>query len=127
MTLFSVECITCRRRLKVNHADAIGQILACPGCGSMVEIVPPADWQADTGSAPADRVDAGGHTQWAESEAEQTEIAAGQAETVDDFDSLMAGGTPDDPVPPPLVHPITAPLEGAAEPLSPHTAWASRN
>ena len=126
MTLFSVECITCRRRLKVNHADAIGQILACPGCGSMVEIVPPPDWQAATGDAAADGASTGSQTQWAESEAEQAEIAAGQAETVDDFDSLLAGGTPDDPLPPPLLRPTAPPLEGAAsEPPSPHAAWSS--
>ncbi|MCH8923116.1 MAG: hypothetical protein IIA67_08220 [Planctomycetes bacterium] len=134
MTLFSVECITCRRRLKVNHADAIGQILSCPGCGSMVEIVPPPDWQAPENAAPRDEIGPGGAAPWAESEAEQAEIAKGLAETVDGFDSLLAGGSSDDLVGPPLlpavdsVSPAATPpsLEGdSSEPLSPNTAWAS--
>lgn len=44
--LFSVECTTCKARLKVRSSAAIGQILACPKCNSMVMIAPPADWQA---------------------------------------------------------------------------------
>jgi hypothetical protein len=41
---FRVTCETCRSRLKVRSAEAIGEIHACPKCGSMVRIVPPADW-----------------------------------------------------------------------------------
>lgn len=53
MTLFSIECTTCKARLKVRSADAIGQILACPRCQSMVHVAPPDDWIAPppTGSA----------------------------------------------------------------------------
>jgi hypothetical protein len=47
---FRVICETCRSRLKVRSAEAIGEIHACPKCGSMVLIVPPADW---TGHAAA--------------------------------------------------------------------------
>lgn len=43
--LFAIHCTTCRARLKVNEESAIGQILACPKCGSMVQVVPPIDWQ----------------------------------------------------------------------------------
>lgn len=45
--LFSVECTTCKARLKVRSAEAIGQILACPKCHSMVMVAPPADWQPE--------------------------------------------------------------------------------
>lgn len=44
--LFSVECTTCKARLKVRSEKAIGQILACPKCNSMVMIAPPPDWRA---------------------------------------------------------------------------------
>lgn len=39
--LFKVNCVTCRAKLSVRNADLIGQIVACPRCNSMVEIVPP--------------------------------------------------------------------------------------
>jgi hypothetical protein len=42
--LFSVECTTCKARLKVRSAAAIGQILGCPKCRSMVLVAAPADW-----------------------------------------------------------------------------------
>lgn len=43
--LFCVHCTTCHARLKVRDQAAIGQILACPKCGSMVQVVPPPGWQ----------------------------------------------------------------------------------
>ena len=42
--LFSVSCTTCHARLSVRTQDAIGEILECPKCGSMVLIVPPDGW-----------------------------------------------------------------------------------
>jgi hypothetical protein len=44
MELFSVTCTTCKSRLKVRDASAIGNILACPKCGGMVMIKAPANW-----------------------------------------------------------------------------------
>src|SRR6478752_2062807 len=41
---FRITCETCRSRLKIRSADVIGQIHACPKCGSMVQIVPPVGW-----------------------------------------------------------------------------------
>lgn len=49
--LFSVECTTCKARLKVRSLAAIGQILACPKCHSMVMVAPPPDWHPE-GTAP---------------------------------------------------------------------------
>jgi hypothetical protein len=43
---FRVTCETCRARLKVRDESAIGEIHACPKCGSMVQIVPPQGWSA---------------------------------------------------------------------------------
>ncbi len=49
--LFSIQCDTCQTRLKVRNKSAIGQILACPKCGSMVQIEPPEGWvEADESS-----------------------------------------------------------------------------
>lgn len=47
MTLFQISCDTCQTKLNVRQKSAIDQILACPKCGSMVQVVPPHDW--DTG------------------------------------------------------------------------------
>src|SRR5215470_3237107 len=41
---FRITCETCRSRLKIRTPDVIGEIHACPKCGSMVQIVPPAGW-----------------------------------------------------------------------------------
>lgn len=48
MELFTIACPTCRARLKVRDLAAIGQILNCPKCGSMVQVAPPAGWQPPT-------------------------------------------------------------------------------
>jgi hypothetical protein len=44
--LFQIRCETCRARLRVSDPRVLGQIHACPKCGSMVQIVPPAGWVA---------------------------------------------------------------------------------
>lgn len=41
---FRITCETCRSRLKIRTPDVIGEIHACPKCGSMVQIIPPAGW-----------------------------------------------------------------------------------
>jgi hypothetical protein len=38
---FKITCVTCRARLAVRNEALIGQILACPKCGSMVQVAPP--------------------------------------------------------------------------------------
>jgi hypothetical protein len=43
--LFYTTCTTCQARLMVRSEAAIGQILACPKCESMVQVVPPPDWK----------------------------------------------------------------------------------
>jgi hypothetical protein len=45
MELFSVKCLTCSAQLKVRDAAAIGAILECPKCGSMVEVKAPPGWK----------------------------------------------------------------------------------
>ncbi len=43
--IFSITCTTCRARLAVRSEVAIGTILECPKCESMVHIVPPEGWR----------------------------------------------------------------------------------
>ena len=48
--LFHVYCTTCRARLQVRNAAAIGKILTCPKCQGMVKVESPEGWhdpQAD--------------------------------------------------------------------------------
>ena len=42
MEPFKITCVTCRARLAVRNEALIGQILACPKCGSMVQVAAPA-------------------------------------------------------------------------------------
>jgi DNA-directed RNA polymerase subunit RPC12/RpoP len=48
--LFSISCTTCQAKLKVREQSAIGQILACPKCGSMVLVEAPPGWLLATSS-----------------------------------------------------------------------------
>lgn len=48
--LFSVQCTTCRARLKVHDESLIGQIIACLKCGSMVQIAAPQDYLSAAGA-----------------------------------------------------------------------------
>lgn len=43
--LFTIQCTTCKARLVVKDESVIGDILSCPKCHSMVQVVPPVGWQ----------------------------------------------------------------------------------
>jgi hypothetical protein len=55
---FSIQCTTCRRSLRVVNPDAVGQILSCPKCGSMVMVHAPQGWDLqaaiESASTPSD-------------------------------------------------------------------------
>lgn len=44
MELFKIRCTTCQSKLRVQDPAAVGEIVACPKCNSMVLIDPPVDW-----------------------------------------------------------------------------------
>ena len=46
MEPFSIVCRSCAAKLKVTKLSAVGQVLACPKCGSMVRVKPPQGWVA---------------------------------------------------------------------------------
>lgn len=48
--IFSITCTTCQARLVVRSEEAIGAILECPRCQSMVQVTPPPGWQSPTAS-----------------------------------------------------------------------------
>jgi hypothetical protein len=52
--LFSITCTTCQARLNVRDPAAIGEILACPRCESLVQVLPPPGWNPLAPSAPAE-------------------------------------------------------------------------
>lgn len=58
MEPFPVSCETCHARLKVRSESVIGHILACPKCGSMVHITPPASPGEEPGMQAAEGGDA---------------------------------------------------------------------
>ncbi len=50
MEPFSILCQSCAARLKVTKASAVGQMLACPKCGTMIQVSPPSGWVAPESS-----------------------------------------------------------------------------
>lgn len=59
LELFSLQCATCRRRLRVQDLRAVGQILPCPKCGSLVQVTPPVGWQPPEFDLPETKVTGG--------------------------------------------------------------------
>jgi len=57
---FRITCTTCQARLKVASPAAIGQILACPRCHSMVLVPTPDEAARAAGERPADPARSGG-------------------------------------------------------------------
>ncbi len=55
MGLFSITCQSCAARLTVRHQSAIGQVLACPKCGSMLQVEAPEGWEPESRPEPAAR------------------------------------------------------------------------
>ena len=53
LSVFSIQCGSCRAKLKVAKVELIGQSLACPRCGSMVQVEPPPGWTPPIDSTPA--------------------------------------------------------------------------
>jgi hypothetical protein len=51
--IFSISCTTCQTRLAVRSPSAIGQILECPKCHSMVHVAPPPGWTPSAPTPPA--------------------------------------------------------------------------
>jgi hypothetical protein len=62
--LFSIVCSTCNSRLKVRDTAAIGQILNCPKCQSMVLVQPPDGWQPGSPGAQSTTDPASGRRRW---------------------------------------------------------------
>lgn len=75
MELFFVECVTCRRRLRVQDLRAVGQVLPCPKCGGLVQVTPPPDWQPPQFDLPETKV---------------SSIAADAAQLTHDSDRVVA-------------------------------------
>ena len=46
MKPFHIQCDSCLTQLKVTKESAIGKILACPKCGSMVQVTPPPETES---------------------------------------------------------------------------------
>ena len=50
MELFRIRCTTCQAKLRVHDPAAVGQIIGCPKCNSMVLVAPPPDWSLPEGA-----------------------------------------------------------------------------
>ena len=80
MIPFSIICTTCQTRLTVNSEEALGQILQCPKCNSMVAVPNSAD--STTGPADAAEPPATSHQ-----DPPTRPVSDSNSETVDHYDS----------------------------------------
>lgn len=51
--VFTIQCGSCRAKLKVAKLELIGQSLGCPRCGSMVLVEPPPGWEPPSAASMA--------------------------------------------------------------------------
>lgn len=94
MELFKIACPTCATRLKVGHASAVGQILACPKCGSMIEVSAPEGWIAPEAPAPPPDPNARRTIVKLPGTPELPDTASKPFEDFDDIESLLTGSSP---------------------------------
>jgi hypothetical protein len=105
---FSLHCTTCQRALRVTDAAAIGQILPCPKCGSMVHIVPPLEDAAPVSNAMPTATVSTAVVSSPLRENDLEQFAADEA-------SLISDGAPAAPIgPPPLPRAFSAPVDAPA-------------
>lgn len=129
MDSFSIACTTCQTQLRVRDRSAIGQILTCPKCGSMVLVEPPAD-AADvtpsstrTGPPPLPKTPAASRGT-ADPQAEPANLA----DTVEDPSLYGLVAAPrEDILPDDAVSTSAAELDSGpvSEPILPTDAWVS--
>ena len=81
MESFSIACTTCRAQLRVRDRSAVGQILTCPKCGSMVLVEAPPEESAATSRASPPPLPKSGRPP---ADATRVEQAVNLADTVDD-------------------------------------------
>lgn len=92
MQPFSLICKSCAARLKVTKASAVGQLLACPKCGTMLHVTPPEGW-----SPPPSQSD----SQISSESFEESSVAGkGNFEDIEDLltDALPASSPPSAPL-----------------------------
>ncbi len=113
MDPFKITCVTCQARLTVRSAAAVGQILACPKCGSMVQVTAPAAAPRGPASA-ADKAKV--ITESAVAHPLALESFASAADVGAELDGLGPLGSASPPPPPParLAAPTAAKAANAA-------------
>ncbi|HUE72491.1 MAG TPA: hypothetical protein VMP01_16525 [Pirellulaceae bacterium] len=84
MEPFSITCSTCKSRLKVRSAAAIGQVVSCPKCGGMVLVKAPDD------SVPPEVANAA--TKPVEQQGEKAKEH--NTKDFDDIESILSGAAP---------------------------------
>lgn len=97
MEPFSIHCTTCKTRLKVRDASAIGQILACPKCGGLVMVKEP----PPPGSLPSDSAETRPDISTVRPVAPYRPGDTLPVGDFDDIDAILSGAPPRprDPVP----------------------------
>ena len=83
MDPFSITCSTCKSRLKVRSAAAIGQVVSCPKCGGMVLVKLPDEVPPEVASAATKPVEQQGE-----------KANPNNTKDFDDIESILTGSAP---------------------------------
>ncbi len=117
--LFHISCPTCDARLKVLNEEAIGAILTCPKCESMVQVEAPPGWKPPPKKGPAED---------SSPKPKPAKPAAGEKKPADAAKAgatAIAGSAAGAAVPPPLPAAVGVPeASGASETASEAVASA---
>lgn len=90
MEPFKITCVSCRAVLTVRKESMIGQIIACPRCSMMVQVMPPAGYVAAAKAPTSDSTPAAASLA-AAPVAKQRPAAAAIAPAINNFDAPDAG------------------------------------
>ena len=119
MDFFSLPCTTCKAVLKVRSAAIVGKILACPKCGGMVLVKPPADWNPGRTAPEGPSTITATPPSWSDDSFSRPQRDAGAM--FEDIDSLLSA--PGNPAPPQSPKPAASkPAINPAQPASPKPA-----
>jgi hypothetical protein len=110
---FAIACTTCQTQLRVRDRSAIGQILTCPKCGSMVLVEAPADLVASGSIAPPPLPRTNGAAPQETGGGVETRLS----DTVDDptLYGITAGETVSSAIAPTAAVPVPPPVEFASD------------
>ena len=109
---YTIECMTCGAHLRVEREEAIGEILACPQCQSMVQILPPgSEVEAEIATVASTEISTTGQQSTDSERSARANLPSSAGEKPDSTASLKRMPTPPSiKLPPWILLPVAASL-----------------